>query len=135
MSKARAPSRAAPARRPARKPATARATRADAGQGSAGAAPAARDTVATFAKPRTLTDEALLPQRETRLLAALVLEPGIGLAWLDLAGGRMGLMELPDLAALAAELERLSPAEWLYPEGAALPEWLGRLPGAREYPP
>jgi DNA mismatch repair protein MutS len=85
--------------------------------------------------PGTLTDEALLPQRETRLLAALVLEPGIGLAWLDLAGGRMGLMELPDLAALAAELERLSPAEWLYPEGAALPEWLGRLPGAREYPP
>jgi DNA mismatch repair protein MutS len=85
--------------------------------------------------PGTLTDEALLPQRETRLLAALVLKPGIGLAWLDLAGGRMGLMELPDLVSLAGELERLNPAEWLFAEGTELPEWLGQLPGAREYPP
>jgi len=85
--------------------------------------------------PGTLTDEALLPQRETRLLTSLVLKPGIGLAWLDLAGGRMGLMELPDLASLAGELERLNPAEWLYAEGTALPEWLERQPGAREYPP
>jgi DNA mismatch repair protein MutS len=85
--------------------------------------------------PGTLTDEALLPQRETRLLASIVLEPGIGLAWLDLAGGRMGLMELKDLAALAGELDRLAPAEWLHAEGAALPDWLGRLPGGRERPP
>jgi DNA mismatch repair protein MutS len=85
--------------------------------------------------PGTLTDEALLPQRETRLLAALVLKPGIGLAWLDLAGGRMGLMELPDPESLEAELERLSPAEWLYAEGSELPDWLAELPGAREYPP
>ena len=85
--------------------------------------------------PGTLTDEALLPQRETRLLVAIVLEPGIGLAWLDLAGGRMGLMELPDAEALAAELERLAPAEWLHAEGAALPAWLARLPGGREQPP
>jgi len=85
--------------------------------------------------PGTLTDEALLPQKETRLLVALILEPGIGLAWLDLAGGRLGFAELPDLQALAAELERLAPAEWLHPEGAALPEWLQTLPGRREYPP
>jgi DNA mismatch repair protein MutS len=82
-----------------------------------------------------LTDEALLPQRETRLLAAVVLEPSIGLAWLDLAGGRMGLAELPSSEALAAELERLAPAEWLHAEGDPLPEWLKRLPGARERPP
>jgi DNA mismatch repair protein MutS len=85
--------------------------------------------------PGTLTDEALLPQRESRLLASVVLEPGIGLAWLDLAGGRMGLMELPDLTALAGEFERLAPAEWLFAEAAPLPEWLERLPGGREYPP
>jgi DNA mismatch repair protein MutS len=85
--------------------------------------------------PGTLTDEALLPQKETRLLVAVVLEPGIGLAWLDLAGGRLGFTELPDLAALAAELERLAPAEWLHPEGTALPDWLQQLPGRREYPP
>ena len=85
--------------------------------------------------PGTLTDEALLPQRETRLLASVVLKPGIGLAWLDLAGGRMGLIELADLAALAGELERLAPAEWLCAEGAELPAWLERLPGRRERPP
>jgi DNA mismatch repair protein MutS len=85
--------------------------------------------------PGTLTDEALLPQRETRLLAAVVLNPGIGLAWLDLAGGQMGLMELPDTAALASEFERLAPAEWLYAEGAELPACLAQLAGGREYPP
>jgi DNA mismatch repair protein MutS len=85
--------------------------------------------------PGTLTDEALLPQRESRLLASVVVEPGIGLAWLDLAGGRMGLMELPDSTALAGEFERLAPAEWLHAESAPLPEWLKRLPGGREYPP
>jgi DNA mismatch repair protein MutS len=85
--------------------------------------------------PGTLTDEALLPQRETRLLAAVVLGPRIGLAWLDLAGGRMGLMELASLEALASELERLAPAEWLFAEGTELPRWLARLPGARERPP
>ena len=85
--------------------------------------------------PGTLTDEALLPERETRLLAAVVLKPGLGLAWLDLAGGRLGLMEIPGLDALAGELERLAPAEWLHAEGAALPAWLARLPGARERPP
>jgi DNA mismatch repair protein MutS len=85
--------------------------------------------------PGTLTDDALLPPRETRLLASVVLEPGIGLAWLDLAGGRMGLMELVDPAALAGEIERLAPAEWLYADGAELPAWLARLPGARERPP
>ena len=85
--------------------------------------------------PGTLTDEALLPQRETRLLASVVLSPGIGLAWLDLAGGRMGLMELNDLISLAGELERLAPAEWLYAEGAEIPQWLARLPGGRECQP
>jgi DNA mismatch repair protein MutS len=85
--------------------------------------------------PGTLTDEALLPERESRLLASLVVKPGIGLAWLDLAGGRMGLMELPDLASLAGEFERLAPAEWLYAEGTSLPAWLTKLPGGRQYPP
>ena len=104
--------------------------------GEAGAAkgPMEREVI-RIVTPGTLTDEALLPQRETRLLAAVVLEPSIGLAWLDLAGGRMGLAEIPNVEALAAELERLAPAEWLHAEGDALPDWLRRLPGARERPP
>jgi DNA mismatch repair protein MutS len=85
--------------------------------------------------PGTLTDEALLPQRETRLLAAVVTRPGIGLAWLDLAGGRMGLMELADETALVSEFERLAPAEWLFAEGTDLPATLAQAAGGREYPP
>jgi DNA mismatch repair protein MutS len=104
------------------------------GDPAAAKGPMEREVVRVIT-PGTLTDEALLPQRETRLLAAVVLKPGIGLAWLDLAGGRMGLMELPDLDALAGELERLAPAEWLHAESAELPAWLARLPGGRERPP
>ena len=104
------------------------------GEAGATKGPMEREVI-RIVTPGTLTDEALLPQRETRLLAAVVLEPAIGLAWLDLAGGRLGLAELPDAEALEAELERLAPAEWLHAEGAALPDWLKRLPGARERPP
>ena len=104
--------------------------------GDAGASkgPMEREVVRVIT-PGTLTDEALLPQRETRLLAAIICKPGYGLAWLDLAGGRMGLMNLPDEEALSGEFERLAPAEWLYPEGAELPAWLARAAGGRECPP
>ena len=139
--------------------------------------------------PGTLTDEALLGQRESSLLAALVRrqdgrragggqtggrqaddgqagssqasgaqagdshgnasavgeapgrkarEPGAGpagLAWLDLAGGRLGLLELADDDALAAELERLTPAEVLHPEDLPLPAWLEARTAPRERPP
>jgi DNA mismatch repair protein MutS len=75
--------------------------------------------------PGTVTDEALLEQRRETLLAALVQDAErFGLAWLDLASGRFTVMESLGAAALAAELERLRPAELLVSEaqsGNALP--------------
>ncbi len=100
--------------------------------------------------PGTLTDESLLGHSETRLLASLVatgaeataprrrngeLTPAFGLAWLDLAGGRMGVSEFDGEEALAAELERLAPAEMLCPEDTPLPAWLRERIPTRERPP
>jgi DNA mismatch repair protein MutS len=74
--------------------------------------------------PGTVTDDALLEQRRDTLLAAVVRRPGkegasFGVAWLDLASGRFTVVEVDDEAALAAELERLKPAELLIPEDQA----------------
>jgi DNA mismatch repair protein MutS len=90
--------------------------------------------VVRIVTPGTLTDEALLEEKEARLLAAVAPGPPLGLAWLDLAGGRMGLTELADLEALGAELERLSPAELLVPEDASLPARIQSMPGVRHRP-
>ncbi|MBV8307882.1 MAG: DNA mismatch repair protein MutS, partial [Gammaproteobacteria bacterium] len=70
--------------------------------------------------PGTVTDAALLEERADTLVAALVRDAArFGLAWLDLAAGRFTLLQGEGAGALAAELERLKPAELLVPEGAA----------------
>jgi DNA mismatch repair protein MutS len=74
--------------------------------------------------PGTVTDDALLEQRRETLLAAVTRRAGkegvsFGLAWLDLAAGRFTVLEADGEAALAAELERLKPAELLIPEDHA----------------
>ena len=67
--------------------------------------------------PGTLTDEALLAETRDNLVAAVLIDKeGIGLAWLDLAGGRFRLTELDGIEALEAELERLKPAELVVDE-------------------
>ena len=76
--------------------------------------PVAREVVRVLT-PGTLTDAALLGDKETALLAAVTLGTPVGLAWLDLAGGRFCLTELADLDALHAELERLKPARSCVP--------------------
>jgi DNA mismatch repair protein MutS len=79
--------------------------------------------------PGTVTDAALLDERRDTLLAALLplgltggqlLEGRFGLAWLDLGAGRFSVLEASGQQALAAELERLQPAEVLVPESLAL---------------
>lgn len=77
--------------------------------------------------PGTVTDEALLEDRRDNLLVAIHLtEAGFGLAALDLAGGRITVMEGNGNEALAGELERLHPAEILVVEGAKHPILDGR---------
>ena len=75
--------------------------------------------------PGTVTDAALLDERRETLLAALMplstssdepLEGRFGLAWLDLGAGRFSVLEASGVQTLAAELERLRPAELLIPE-------------------
>jgi DNA mismatch repair protein MutS len=145
------------------------------GDPGASKGPVAREVVRVVT-PGTLTDAALLNEKETRFLAAVHLgaragtghgardgaranEPNagaggtaagpagakareatgsrdkIGLAWLDLAGGRFCLTELDDLEQLAAELERLKPAELLLREDASLPPALNGRAGLRQRPP
>ena len=70
--------------------------------------------------PGTVTDAALLEERADTLLAALVRDGArFGLAWLDLAAGRFTVLQSEGGSALAAELERLKPAELLVPEGGS----------------
>jgi DNA mismatch repair protein MutS len=96
--------------------------------------PVAREVVRVVT-PGTLTDDALLADKETRYLAAVHFAERIGLAWLDLAAGHMWLTELEDTRALHAEIERLQPAETLIAEGAEAPAWLAAASGMRERPP
>src|SRR5215475_176603 len=76
--------------------------------------------VVRIVTPGTVTDSALLEERRETLLGSLVREGArFGLAWLDLAAGRFTVLESSGEVALAAELERLKPAELLIEEAAA----------------
>jgi DNA mismatch repair protein MutS len=69
--------------------------------------------------PGTLTDEALLEERQDNLLAAIYqVEHTFGLASLDLSSGRFNVTEMPSLSLLHSELARLRPAEILISESS-----------------
>src|SRR5438874_3439261 len=75
--------------------------------------------VVRIVTPGTVTEAALLEERRDTLVAAVARDGGrFGLAWLDLAAGRFTVLEGEGRQALAAELERLKPAELLLAEGA-----------------
>jgi DNA mismatch repair protein MutS len=90
--------------------------------------------VVRIVTPGTLVEDALLDQRRESLLAALLpaTNGGAGLAWLDLASGRFAVAEPRDANELAAELERLRPAELLVPEDG--PRVVGELLTRRRPP-
>jgi len=80
--------------------------------------PVERDVV-RIVTPGTVTDEALLEERQETLLAAIARDgERFGLAWLDLAAGRFTVSQSEGTLTLAAELERLKPAELLVAEGS-----------------
>ena len=87
--------------------------------------------------PGTVSDEALLDERrDTLLLAIAPGKSGFGLAWADVAAGRLRVNEVADAQALAAELARLQPAEILLPEDFPLPaEARVEAAGLRQRPP
>jgi DNA mismatch repair protein MutS len=90
------------------------------GEVGKGKGPVEREVV-RIVTPGTVTDEALLEAKRENLLAAITGSGNrFGLAWLDLAAGRFGVLEGEGAEALASELARLRPAELLVPEGHAI---------------
>ena len=70
--------------------------------------------------PGTVTEDALLEKSRATLLASLLRDgERFGLAWLELSSGRFNILEARGPATLAAELERLRPAELLVREDQA----------------
>lgn len=70
--------------------------------------------------PGTISDEALLQERQDNLLAAIWQDgKGFGYATLDISSGRFRLSEPADRETMAAELQRTNPAELLYAEDFA----------------
>lgn len=85
--------------------------------------------------PGTLTDEALLQERQDNLLAAVYQgKVGYGFATLDVASGRFVIAELPSREALEAELQRTCPAELLYSEDFADMALINHIKGKRRRP-
>ncbi|CAK7027103.1 MAG: DNA mismatch repair protein MutS [Kerstersia gyiorum] len=99
--------------------------------------------------PGTLTDDALLPSKSDRILAALSTTGKAprklrhGLAWLNLASGDFRVSEC-DPAELEAELHRIAPAELIIADQAELslafdgaiartPDWHFEYEGARSH--
>ena len=72
--------------------------------------------------PGTLTDDALLEERQENLLCCLYQQEEIwGLASVEVSSGRFVCSELTSDAQLQAEIARLDPAEIIYCEDQALP--------------
>jgi len=91
--------------------------------------------------PGTLTDDALLEERQETLAAALATDgrdggaERFGLAWLDLAAGRFNVQQSAGRHALAAELARLRPAELLIAEGSSAAQLAGDAAPLKTRPP
>ena len=67
--------------------------------------------------PGTVSDEALLPERQDNLIVAVYQEKEkFGLATLDITSGRFQLCEPHSKEALQTELQRINPVELLYCE-------------------
>ncbi|WP_298442708.1 DNA mismatch repair protein MutS [uncultured Ferrimonas sp.] len=85
--------------------------------------------------PGTITDEALLQERQENLLAAIFeLRGQFGYATMDIASGRFVVNELANEEAIAAELQRTNPVELLYPEQFAPMHLLDNQKGLRRRP-
>ena len=85
--------------------------------------------------PGTVTDEALLEERRDNVLAAVSGTAELyGLATLDVSSGRFVVAEYLGDEALLAELQRVNPAELLYPEGFSGIALIEKRKGIRRRP-
>ena len=91
--------------------------------------------VVRIVTPGTVTDEALLNERQDNLLCAIAqLRGQYGLAQLDISSGRFLLNQVDNSDDLAALLQRLNPAELLYPEDFTDLYLVEKRKGARRRP-
>ena len=85
--------------------------------------------------PGTISDEALLEERQDNLLAAIHHEKNLfGIATLDVASGRFSVSQVDGVESLASELERLKPAEILISEMFEHTQLLENFRGVRRQP-
>jgi len=93
--------------------------------------------------PGTVSDEALLADRQDNLIVAIAennnrskkaSDPSFGLAYLDMTSGRFVITEPQTSEQLQAELQRLSPAELLYPETLSTMQYVEQYKGLRRRP-
>ncbi|MCE0494206.1 DNA mismatch repair protein MutS [Vibrio salinus] len=91
--------------------------------------------VVRIVTPGTVTDEALLPERIDNLIAAIYEHEGkFGYATLDVTSGRFQLSEPETEEAMAAELQRTSPKELLFPEDFVSVQLMESRKGNRRRP-
>ncbi len=85
--------------------------------------------------PGTVSDDALLDERNDNLLVAIhAVNNQFGIACLDITSGRFQVLEVQGREALQAELERFRPAEVLLSEDFEHTQLLSQLPTRRRPP-
>jgi len=85
--------------------------------------------------PGTVTDEALLKDTKANLLVAIIQhKQDFGFAYLDISNGLFYLNQVQGEEAAQAALERLSPAELLYPDSLEASNLLNGHKGLRRRP-
>jgi len=102
------------------------------GEPNTGKGPVERK-VTRIITPGTLTDEALLDEKQDNFLLAINEEKGkYGLAYLDMGAGRINILEANHQAQLISEVERIRPAEILIPENSSLEKLFKKHPCLRQ---
>ncbi|MDR0806468.1 MAG: DNA mismatch repair protein MutS [Enterobacteriaceae bacterium] len=91
--------------------------------------------VVRIVTPGTVSDEALLQERQDNLLAAIWQDgKQFGYATLDISSGRFQVAEPVDKETMAAEIQRTNPAELLYPEEMEAMDLIDQRHGLRRRP-
>lgn len=91
--------------------------------------------VVRIVTPGTISDEALLEDKQDNLLVSITTNNNqYGVAYLDMSSGRFVICQPESLEQLQAELQRLNPAELLYPESFNDIHFVSNGKGARRRP-
>ncbi len=91
--------------------------------------------VVRIVTPGTVSDEALLTDKHDNLLVCVFEHKSeFGLSYLDMTSGRYVICQPKSAEQLQAELQRLAPAELLYPESFSQPQLIESYKGLRRRP-